>query len=71
MAAFSEDYWRLQADLQKEYGWSISIRDQTLYVNGPPFAWMKLPAWSLPHCAVSGGQEIIIQRYEKGREIRY
>ncbi|HOD52298.1 MAG TPA: hypothetical protein PLJ71_14965 [Candidatus Hydrogenedentes bacterium] len=56
MAAFSEDDWRLQADLQKEYGWSISIRDQTLYVNGPPFAWMKLPAWSLPHCAVSGGQ---------------
>jgi neutral ceramidase len=54
MAAFGEEDWRLQAALQKECGWNVSVRDGTLLVEGPPFAWMKLPPWPILRYVASG-----------------
>jgi hypothetical protein len=56
MAGFNEEDWQLQMALQRRYGWSISVRERTLHVAGPPFAWMKLPAWRVSRCAAAGVQ---------------
>ncbi|MBN2129123.1 MAG: hypothetical protein JW741_06480 [Sedimentisphaerales bacterium] len=56
MASFTEEDWRLQSVLRRESGWIVSLRDQTLRVDGPPFAWMKLPLWPVNRCVISGDQ---------------
>ncbi|HOZ48445.1 MAG TPA: NEW3 domain-containing protein, partial [Candidatus Hydrogenedentes bacterium] len=56
MAAFSEEDWQLQAVLQKERGWTVSLHGDRLDVAGPPFAWMRLPLKSVAHAVASGAQ---------------
>ncbi len=67
MAAFSEEDWRLQAALPKQCGWNVSVREHTLQVEGPPFAWMKFPSEPIVRCVTSGVE--LKTRAEGGRVI--